>query len=128
MSLLSALITKSRKAFRDESLTLLRQREGFYFANFQKSTISYDIAKAKKGIYNIQHINSYHSLLKRFLRRFNGVSTKYLNNYLVWHNFVNYAKKTDAEKHNVLLAFALTTLKSERCRDISNRPAVPVGA
>lgn len=84
--------------------------------------------KAKKGIYNIQHINSYHSLLKRFLRRFNGVSTKYLNNYLVWHNFVNYVKKTDTEKHNVLLAFALTTLKSERCRDISNRPAVPVGA
>ena len=39
--------------------------------------------KAKKGIYNIQHINSYHSQLKRFMRGFNGVSTKYLNNYLV---------------------------------------------
>ena len=37
--------------------------------------------KAKKGIYNIQHINSYHSQLKRFMRGFNGVSTKYLNNY-----------------------------------------------
>ena len=32
--------------------------------------------KAKKGIYNIQHINSYHSQLKRFMRGFNGVSTK----------------------------------------------------
>ena len=30
--------------------------------------------KAKKGIYNIQHINSYHSQLKRFMRGFNGVS------------------------------------------------------
>ena len=27
--------------------------------------------KAKKGIYNIQHINSYHSQLKRFMRGFN---------------------------------------------------------
>lgn len=39
--------------------------------------------KAKKGIYNIQHINGYHNQLKRFMRGFNGVSTKYLNNYLV---------------------------------------------
>ena len=32
--------------------------------------------------------------LKRgmFMRGFNGVSTKYLNNYLVWNNLVNYAK------------------------------------
>ena len=51
--------------------------------------------KAKKGIYNIQHINSYHSQLKRFMRGFNGVSTKYLNNYLVWNNLVNYAKESD---------------------------------
>ena len=29
--------------------------------------------KAKKGIYNIGHINSYHSQLKRFMRGFNGV-------------------------------------------------------
>jgi len=34
--------------------------------------------KEKKGIYNIQRINSYHSRLKGFLRPFNGVSTKYL--------------------------------------------------
>ncbi len=46
---------------------------------------------AKKGIYNIQHINNYHSRLKKFMNNFNGVSTKYLNNYLIWNNFVNYA-------------------------------------
>ena len=48
--------------------------------------------KAKKDIYNIQHINSYHSQLKKFMRGFNGVSTKYLNNYLAWHivpKFIN---------------------------------------
>lgn len=35
---------------------------------------------------NIQHINGYHSSMKRFMRPFNGVATKYLNNYLVWYN------------------------------------------
>ena len=45
-----------------------------------------------KGLFNIQRINSYHSLFKRFIRPFNGVSTKYLNNYFVWHNFLNIAK------------------------------------
>jgi len=49
--------------------------------------------KFKQGIYNIQHINNYHSELKRFLYAFKGVSTKYLNNYLILHNFVNYAKE-----------------------------------
>lgn len=43
--------------------------------------------KSKKGIYNIPHINSYHSKLKRFMRDFNDVSTKYLNNYPVWQQF-----------------------------------------
>lgn len=63
--------------------------------------------KAKKGIYNIQHINSYHSQLKKFMRSFNGVSTKYLNNYLAWNNLVNYAKESDTEKRNIFLTFVL---------------------
>lgn len=84
--------------------------------------------KSKKGIYNIQHINNYHSQLKRFLRGFNGVSTKYLNNYLVWNNLVNYAKETETEKRNIFLVFVLTTLKSETCREVSHRPSIPLVA
>ena len=81
-----------------------------------------------RHIYNIQHINSYHSQLKRFMRGFNGVSTKYLNNYLVWNNLVNYAKESDMEKRNIFLTFVLATLKTAKCRDLSNRPAVPLVA
>jgi len=51
----------------------------------------------RKGIYNVQRINNYHNLLKRFMRKFNGVATKYLNNYLIWNNFINYSKETIAE-------------------------------
>lgn len=31
-----------------------------------------------KGVYHIQNVNSYHSRLKKWMDRFNGVSTKYL--------------------------------------------------
>lgn len=82
--------------------------------------------KNKKGIYNIQSINNYHSRLKKFMSNFNGVSTKYLNNYLIWHNFVNYAKETDVEKYNILLKFALTTKKRETCEQISLRMPIPI--
>lgn len=82
--------------------------------------------KSKQGIYNIQHINSYHSELKRFLYSFKGVSTKYLNNYLIWHNFVNYAKETDEEKKIILLTYVMTTSKSITNQDLSNRPAIPL--
>jgi hypothetical protein len=50
------------------------------------------------------------------MRGFNGVSTKYLNNYLVWNNLVNYAKETATEKRNIFLTFVLVTLKSDKCR------------
>ena len=33
-------------------------------------------------IYNIQKVNAFHSSLKRWIRKFNGVSPKFLTNYL----------------------------------------------
>ena len=82
----------------------------------------------KNGIYHIQHINNYHSRLKKFMQNFNGVATKYLNNYLVWNNFVNYAKETYTEKQNILMRFALTTTKNVTCRQISQRDTLPIYA
>ena len=43
----------------------------------------------KEDIYHIQHINSLHSNLKRWMSRFNGVATKYLSNYLKWNKWIN---------------------------------------
>lgn len=84
--------------------------------------------KSKKGIYHIQHINNYHSRLKEFIRPFKGVATKYLNNYLVWYNLVEYAKETTTEKEQIFLSFVLTTQIDEKCRDISKRPPLPLVA
>jgi hypothetical protein len=37
------------------------------------------------GIYHVQNVNNYDSRLKGWMRRFNGVATKYLDSYLGWH-------------------------------------------
>lgn len=71
--------------------------------------------KSIKGIYNIQHINSYHSKLKGFIRGFKGVSTKYLNNYLTWNNCVNMNGSSMDNKVNTLLRTALSALASRNC-------------
>jgi phage protein U len=39
------------------------------------------------GIYHIQNVNAYHSRLKKWSAKFNGVATKYLTNSLGWHRF-----------------------------------------
>ena len=111
-----------------ENSTLVTDKMNSYI-RFAKGNnlklIQLKTGKSKNGIYNIQSINNYHSRLKKFMSNFNGVSTKYLNNYLIWHNFVNYAKETDVEKYNIFLKFALTTKKRETCEQISLRASIP---
>ena len=83
---------------------------------------------AVKGIYNLAHINSYHSELKRFLYRFKGVSSKYLNNYLVWHNFVNYSKESYIDKKQILLAYVLSERVTAAYQNIPYRNPLPLTA
>lgn len=40
------------------------------------------------GSYHIQNVNGYISRLKAWLRRFNGVATKYLDSYLGWRRMI----------------------------------------
>lgn len=80
------------------------------------------------GVYNIQRVNNYHSRLKNFINRFNGVSTKHLNNYLLWHNFVNFAKEPIAEKSTILFNHIINSQDLMRWCEISEKSAVPVVA
>lgn len=41
------------------------------------------------GIYHIQNVNNYHMRLKKWIDRFNGVASKYLDNYLAWFKFLD---------------------------------------
>jgi transposase-like protein len=51
-----------------------------------------------KGIYHIQNVNSYHSRLKVWMKRFKGVATKYLSNYLHWFEFIDSIGKDKIQK------------------------------
>ena len=74
------------------------------------------------GLFNIQHINNYHSRLKRFLRPFNGVATKYLNNYLLWNNFMVYGNGSEQD----LLVNLATVVSMDRNSTIQTRDAIPL--
>lgn len=82
--------------------------------------------KTKKGIYNIQHINSFHSKLKKFIEYFNGVSTKYLNNCLLWNSLVNVKGDSIQDKVNTLLRTAIATPTTVKYRELSSRPVIPL--
>lgn len=77
----------------------------------------------RKGPYYIQNVNNYHMRLKQFMRRFKGVATKYLNNYLVWNNII----QNGGRNRITLLRLAIKALVFDRWADITDRPAVPVG-
>ena len=50
-----------------------------YAQNHKLDLIQLKSGKSKIGNFHVQHINAYHSVLKTWIRRFNSVSTKYLN-------------------------------------------------
>lgn len=89
--------------------------------------IKIESGKHKNGMFNIQKINSYHSELKRMIDNiFKGVATKYLNNYVVYHNFVNIAKESFVEKAKILKEFVCSTICNSRGYRIKFRSAIPI--
>lgn len=46
-------------------------------------------AKKSSGAFHINGVNAFDSRLKGWMFRFNGVATKYLDNYLGWHRFLD---------------------------------------
>lgn len=52
----------------------------------------------KDEIYHIQNVNAYDSRLKRWMRRFNGVATKYLSSYLGWLRMLDREKTLTANE------------------------------
>lgn len=44
--------------------------------------------RVKDRVFHIQNVNAYDSRLKGWMRRFNGVATRYLSNYLGWRRFI----------------------------------------
>lgn len=100
-----------------------------YRAFASESSIKLVQSKGKEsrcGEYNIQRVNNYNKSLGKFLESLGGVSSKYLNNYIVWHSFRYYTKNTFEEKQEILLRFAFVTPKKIINRQLSYRNPLPV--
>ncbi len=83
--------------------------------------------KHKEGIYHIQHINAFHSKLKKWMDRFNGVATKYLANYMYWFKWLevfNTEKGTIKSKN--LLVQSHTSHIDTKLKDFRVREAIYV--
>ncbi|MDF2534690.1 MAG: hypothetical protein K0R18_847 [Bacillales bacterium] len=66
-------------------------------------------------IYHVQNVNSYHSRLKKWMTRFQGVSTKYLDNYLYWFKFLEMTKSIN-KKNKIKELFLQGSKKVNFCR------------
>jgi transposase-like protein len=74
-----------------------------------------------RGLYHIQNANGFHSRLKRWLARFNGVASKFLDNYLVWFNFLDtHRMEASAAKRNGLILNACMATSPVTCQSIRN--------
>ena len=82
--------------------------------------------EVKKGIYHINHINSYHSGLKNFLRPFKGISTKHLNGYLAWYNQLDMLDMTMKEKKEYLMKIIAQTPKTITYKEIRCKKNLPI--
>lgn len=62
----------------------------------------------KNKAFHIQTVNSTHSAIRKFLERYNGVSTKYLQNYLYWFIASGEKKIKETEKIKLWLWLSIT--------------------
>lgn len=81
--------------------------------------------KHANDIFNLAHINSLHSRFKKWMDRFNGVSTKFLPNYINWFKWLESVKNLkESAKAEQLWANALSQLVDVRINVIRQREAV----
>jgi len=76
-------------------------------------------APVRERIYHIQNVNAYHRRLKSFMAPFNGVATKYLDNYLAWFRFYDLKKNEPLpEKRKDMMVSACARGADDTCRSL----------
>lgn len=87
----------------DEDALLCSDKKRSYIA-FAKTnhltlkTVNSSKEYVKEKIYHIQNVNAYDSRLKMWIKRFNGVATKYLESYLAWMRLLDREKNLSATR------------------------------
>ena len=78
-----------------------------------------------RGIYHIQSVNNYHKRLTGFLRRYNGVSTKYLNHYVSLFAWIENHKSLDCTLEESVQTFILEHSHYVTPGNLFEMPAIP---
>lgn len=78
----------------------------------------------KKGIYHVQHVNQTAQDLKKWLNSFNGVSTKYLQNYLNWYALKSIINESQNPLMKTLALIATSFSAWFEFKDIINLPYI----
>jgi len=73
-----------------------------------KALLAEDYVDKNDKSIHLQKVNNVHSQLRRFLRPFNGVSSKYLQNYLNWYAYVDNIKMSKTTLRQWFLAIITT--------------------
>ena len=75
---------------------------------------SLKFGKAENKVYHLNNINNFHSMLKKFMTRFNGVATKYLDYYVSY--FQSMKSKIDVfnEVLNGNLQYGIVDIRNKR--------------
>ena len=113
-----------------EKFILCTDKEKSYI-KFSKSSelehIRLEDVTSKKQVYHIQTINSFHSRLKDFMRNFNGVSTKHLNNYLTYNSVIseNSSRNTELFIIDKVLSQGLRNVGTTLYKDVCSRESIP---
>ncbi len=78
----------------DAEVVLCMDGAAVYSAFARRQGITHEVVRAKPGkrvrtgTFHIQNVNAYHSRLKAWMACFDGVTTKYLVNYLGWRRML----------------------------------------
>jgi len=98
------------KPLMDKEVVLCTDGNSIYraFARHEKiphkRIIGIDKQYVVDDIFHIQNLNAYISRLKKWMRKFNGVATKYLENYLGWRRIMESKNKQVTAKNYLQLA------------------------
>lgn len=73
-----------------------------------KTLLAKDHVDKKNKNIHLQKVNNVHTQLRKFLRPFNGVSSKYLQNYLNWYAYTDTIKESKTTLKQWFLTMLLT--------------------
>ena len=68
--------------------------------------INFQQGERVRGPFHVQNVNNYHGRWKQWLRRFNGVSTRYLQHYVSWFRILDAHSNTHGPRYLLRAAMA----------------------